>query len=135
MKKLLLCTILTFSLISCTQQSKVEKFITKTVSEKLDDPSSFELVKVRIIEKSKIQSCKDSEKLNLDMADLKFSSNKEFGVNEHNQAIALYQKNIERFELVEKGVMLYVDYTFRAKNKMGAIVTDTKSTFIPIDEL
>ena len=132
MKKVLLGAILLFSIISCTQQSKLEKFVEKTVKDKLNDPDSFVLVRL------------NQEKT--DVVNILFEKNKEevktrklnyekYGDADSASKYVLAKKTEDNVKQVNNGSMVYVSYTYRAKNSLGGVVTDTKFSFIDLSKI
>ncbi|WP_125721597.1 hypothetical protein [Flavobacterium ustbae] len=132
MKKILLLIVISLTVISCTQQSKLEKFIEKTVKNKLNDPESFELVSLKTENK--------------DVVNILFEKNKEevvnrkknyekYGDSESASKYALAKKIEDNVRQVNNGTMVYATYTYRVKNATGNIITETKFSFIALNKI
>ena len=132
MKKILLGAILIFSIMSCTQQSKLEKFVEKEVKSKLNDPDSFELVSLKT-EKTEVVNIL-FEKIN-DEVKMRKSNYDKFGDNESASKYNLAKKTEDNVLKVNNGSMVYVSYTYRAKNSTGGIITETKFSFVDLSKI
>lgn len=132
MKKILLIAIFSLSLVSCTQQSKLEKFVENTVKNKLNDPDSFELVSLKT-EKTEVVNIL-FEKIKEEVKTRKINYDK-YGDNESANKYNLAKKTENNVMQVNKGTMVYVSYTYRAKNLTGGIITETKFSFIDLSKI
>jgi|GEM_PF-3632288 hypothetical protein len=132
MKKLLLGAILIFSMMSCTQQSKLEKFVEKEVKSKLNDPESFELVSLKT-EKTEVVNIL-FEKIK-DEVKMRKSNYDKYGDNESASKYNLAKKTEDNVLKVNNGSMVYVSYTYRAKNATGGIITETKFSFVDLSKI
>lgn len=132
MKKLLLGAILIFSMMSCTQQSKLEKFVEKEVKSKLNDPASFVLISLSQEKTEVVNILFENAKEDVKMRKLNYDK---YGDNESASKYNLAKKTEENVLKVNSGSMVYVSYKYSAKNLNGGTVTTTKSSFIDLDEI
>jgi hypothetical protein len=132
MKKILLGAILIFSMMSCTQQSKLEKFVEKEVKNKLNDPESFELVSLKTEKTEVVNILFEKTK---DEVKIRKSNYDKYGDNESASKYNLAKKTEDNVMQVNNGTMVYVSYTYRAKNLTGDTVTETKFSFIDLKKI
>lgn len=132
MKKILLGALLLLSMVSCTQQYKLEKFVENTVKDKLNDPDSFELVKL---------TTEKTEVVNIIFArideDVKMrkANYEKYGDSNSASKYALALAIKKNMILVNNNKMVYVVYTYRTKNSFGGIITLTKFSFIDLSKI
>lgn len=132
MKKLLLGAILLFSITSCTQQSKLENFVEKTVKVKLNDPDSFVLVSLNQEKTDVVNVIFEKNKEEVKMRKLNYEK---YGDANSASKYVLAKKIEDNIKQVNNGTMVYVSYTYRAKNSFGGMVTDTKFSFIELSKI
>jgi hypothetical protein len=132
MKKILLITILSLSLISCTQQSKLENFVEKTVKNKLNDPDSFVLVSLTQEKTEAVNVLFENISKEVEM---RKSNYNKYGDNESASKYNLALKTEENVQKVNDGSMVYVSYTYKAKNLTGGIITETKFSFVDLNKI
>lgn len=132
MKKILLIAIFTLSLVSCTQQSKLEKFVENTVKNKLNDPDSFELVSLKTEKTEVVNILFEKIKGEVKMRKINYDKYRD---NESANKYNLAKKTENNVMQVNKGTMVYVSYTYRAKNLTGGIISETKFSFIDLSKI
>jgi len=131
-KKPLLLLLILVSVISCTQQSKLEKFVENAVKSKLNNPESFELVSLKTENKEVVNIL--FEKNKKEVINRKKNYEK-YGDNESARKYALAKKIERNVKQVNNGTMLYVTYRYRAKNAAGNTINETKSSFIELNKI
>lgn len=147
MKKIILGLTIAVSLVSCSKspENQAKENIDKFITEKMDDPKSYESVSFGKLEKEK-SSYRDDDKykdllLQYDDVDKKAQvANEQIETFTHENTIAMATQNyknylslkdgvvmeIERFKKEFKPVDIYkIKHSYRGKNKMGALVLDS----------
>lgn len=132
MKKILLIALLSLSVISCTQQSKLEKFVENTVKNKLNDPESFQLVSLQVEKKETVNILFENIKEEVKM---RKSNYDKYGDAKSASKYLEAKKTQNNVMQVNNGTMVYISYTYRAKNLTGGIVTDTKFSFVDLNKI
>jgi PBP1b-binding outer membrane lipoprotein LpoB len=134
MKKILLILIIPILFNSCSTENEVEMKIKKYYSDKLHDPSSFEIVKIKEIKKiytidGVYESLEQSRMLLESFSKgLKYNPNSKFSlenVKKYTLEIESYENEIDSMRngfLNNNIENLDIYFSYRAKNTFGALI-------------
>lgn len=147
MKKIILFTALSLVLFSCSksQEEQAQENVKEYLSKKLDDPKSYESVSFGKLEKGKSSYKDDLKYLKLvkeeihtdslakalyeDVLTYTHENTIKAGMESYKKVSAILQSDIQSvidFEKKYKPVdIFYMKHSFRANNKMGALILDS----------
>jgi len=142
--------VLVLIFLSCNpKQSKIEASIKARVDSTFDDPKSYELVEIKMLDTNGVNNDIENEKLYIGACNSLIANNnflmKNYNLNdldwdkamsiviENEKDLKIATEKLNNLKKFKNGKLGRITHKFRAKNKDGVLKLQTENIFINLD--